>query len=195
VKIHHLSLIVAALSFFNSAFSETNSVETLSSTNVVETTGVGNRTEKKAVKKSKRPARITSSSTYFDRKEGVGIFEGRIHVDDEEYQLHADKAFVFMQGTNELKRIVAIGNVAITNEMRSAYGAKASYYRDSGMVVLYSGTNILAEVREVKKDGDQIVKGSKIKFWINSEQVEVIDADISAPSDGGGGIKSLGVIK
>lgn len=163
-------------------------------TNVVETTGVGKSVVQKA-KKAKRPARITSATTFFDRKEGVGIFEGRIHVDDEEYQLHADKAFVFMNGTNELKRIVAIGNVAITNEMRRAYGGKASYYRDNGMVVLYSDKDRLAEVREVKKEGDQIVRGSKIKFWVNSEQVEVIDADITAPSNGGGGIKSLGIMK
>ncbi len=164
-------------------------------TNTVETTGVGKSAAKSVKKKVKRPARITSASTYFDRKEGVGIFQGHIHVDDEEYQLHADKAFVFMEGTNELKRIVAIGNVAITNEMRRAYGGKASYYRDTGMVVLYSDKDKPAEVREVKKDGDQIVRGSKIKFWINSEQVEVIDADITAPSGGGGGIKSLGVMK
>lgn len=163
-------------------------------TNTVETTGVGKSAVKKA-KKVKRPARITSASTFFDRKEGVGIFEGRIHVDDEEYQLHADKAFVFMEGTNELKRIVAIGNVAITNEMRRAYGGKASYYRDNGMVVLYSDKDRPAEVREIKKDGDQVVRGSKIKFWVDSEQVEVIDADITAPSGGGGGIKSLGVMK
>lgn len=164
-------------------------------TNTVETTGTGRIAEKEKKEKAKRPARITSASTYFDRKEGVGIFEGRIHVDDEEYQLHADKAFVFMNGTNELSRIVAIGNVAITNEMRRAYGGKASYYRDNGMVVLYSDKDRPAEVREVKGEGDQVVRGSKIKFWIDSEQVEVIDADISAPSGNGGGFKSLGVMK
>jgi hypothetical protein len=110
-------------------------------------------------------------------------------VDDEEYQLHAEKAYVFMDGTNELKRIVALGNVAMTNETRRAYGGKAKYYRDSGLVILYARDDAPAEVREEKKDGDQVVKGSKIKFWVNSEQVEVINAEISAPTQGLGGLK------
>ena len=89
----------------------------VSSNTVVEVVGVGASTNQvKKIKKAKRPAKITSASTYYDRKEGVAIFSGRVHVDDEEYQLHAEKAYVFMDGTNELKRIVALGNVAMTNE-------------------------------------------------------------------------------
>ena len=97
-----------------------------------------------------------------------------------------------MEGTNELKRIVAIGGVAMTNESRRAYGAKASYYRDPGMVVLYAGDDAPAEVREVHPDGDRVVRGKKIKFWTGSEQVEVLEAEISSPSRGGlGDIKGL----
>lgn len=162
----------------------------VSSNTVVEVVGVGASTNQvKKIKKAKRPAKITSASTYYDRKEGVAIFSGHVHVDDEEYQLHAEKAYVFMDGTNELKRIVALGNVAMTNETRRAYGGKAKYYRDSGLVILYARDDAPAEVREEKKDGDQVVKGSKIKFWVNSEQVEVINAEISAPTQGLGGLK------
>jgi lipopolysaccharide transport protein LptA len=96
------------------------------------------QTESRA-KKSKRPAKISSRSTYYDRKEGIGVFTGKVHVDDEEYQMHADKVYLFMKGTNELDRIVAVGNVAMTNDTKRAYGAKVSYYRNPGLVVLYSG--------------------------------------------------------
>lgn len=136
------------------------------------------------VKKASRNAKITAATTYYDRKEGFAYFTGKVHVDDERYQLHADKAYVFMDGTNELKRIVAIGNVAVTNENKRAYGDKASYYRNHGMVVLYSGANRAAEVRDENGSGDRVVKGSKIKFWIDSEQVEVLDAAITAPPQG-----------
>ena len=34
--------------------------------------------------KKKRDAKITSRSTYYDRKEGIGVFTGNVHVDDEE---------------------------------------------------------------------------------------------------------------
>ena len=138
------------------------------------------------------PAKITSASTYYDRKEGFAYFSGKVFVDDGRYQLHADRAYVFMEGTNELKRIVAIGNVALTNENRRAYGAKASYYREPGMVVLYAGEDAPAEVREEHPEGPRVVKGKKIKFWIGSEQVEVVEAEISSPTRGGiGDLKSL----
>lgn len=136
--------------------------------------------------KTGRPAKITSANTFYDRKEGVAMFDRTVHVDDESYQLWADKAYVFLSGTNDVKRIVAIGNVAITNEARRAYGTKASYYKDGGMVVLYGDRNRPAEVRDESKADDQTVKGTKIKFWIDSEQVQVIDADIEAPTQGGG---------
>ena len=128
--------------------------------------------------------RITAGSTYYDRKEGFVLFNGNVAVIDPQYQLHADRAFVYMSGTNDLRRIVAIGNVAITNETKRAYGAKASYYRESGMVVLYSGEGVAAEVRDETPDGVQVVRGKKIKFWTGTRQVEVLEAEISAPSTG-----------
>lgn len=131
-----------------------------------------------------RPAHITSATTYYDRKEGVIFFDKNVYVDDEQYQLHADRAYVFISGTNDLRRIVAVGNVSLTNDLRRAYGTKVSYYKEGGMVVLYGNAERPAEVRDETKSEPQVVKGSKIKFWINSEQVEVIDADISAPVSG-----------
>ena len=138
--------------------------------------------------KSNRVAKITAASTYYDSKEGVAYFAGNVCVDDEEYQLHADRAYVFMDrtGTNDLKRIVAIGNVALTNDTKRAYGGKAAYYREAGMVVLYAPTNgcRYCEVRDEKTDPPQSVKGEKIKFWIGSEQIQVEKAVINAPVTG-----------
>ena len=136
--------------------------------------------------------RISSSSTYYDRKEGFIYFNGKVHVADSKYDLHADRAYVFMDGTNELKRIVALGNVALTNESQRAYGAKASYYRNPGMVVLYAGDGAAAEVRDVTPDGDRIVRGNKIKFWTNTRQVEVLEAEITTPAQDAAGGLDLG---
>lgn len=133
---------------------------------------------------SGRPAKITADSTYYDRKDGVVLFDNNVYVDDERYQLHADKAYVFFEGTNDLKRIVAVGGVAMTNEMRRAYGKKVSYYRKDGLVVLYGDNEHPAEVRDESKVQDQSVKGTKIRFWIDREQVEVTGAVITAPTEG-----------
>ena len=128
--------------------------------------------------------RISSDRTYYDRKEGFACFTGKVSVEDPEYQLHADRAFVYMGGTNDLKRIVALGNVAITNGTKRAYGAKATYQRENGVVILRAGEGGPAEVREVDSDGDRVVRGKTIKFWTGSRQVEVLEAEISAPSGG-----------
>jgi len=130
-------------------------------------------------------AKITSDSTYYDRKEGFAYFGGHVYVEDTQYQLHADRAYVFMSASNDLQRIVALGNVAITNGTKRAYGTKASYYRNPGMVVLSAGDGKAAEVRDETGSGNQVVRGRKIKFWTGSEQVEVVDAELTAPSSGG----------
>lgn len=152
--------------------------------NDASTTNVAEQVER-GEKKQRRPVKITSDSTFYDRKSGYAIFSGRVHVDDEQCQVHADKAFVFLSETNDLKRLVAVGNVAVTNEMRRAYGGKALYYKQNGMVVLYAPPGGVAEVRDESKKENQSVRGSKIKFWTKTEQVEVVDAEISAPVSGG----------
>ena len=129
--------------------------------------------------------RITAGSTYYDRKEGFVLFKGNVAVIDPQYQLHADRAFVYTGATNDLRKIVALGHVAITNETKRAYGARASYYRGSGMVVLHSGDGVVAEVLDEMPDGDRVVRGKKIKFWTGTRQVEVVEAEITAPSQGG----------
>ena len=172
-----------------------------------------------------RPAKITSDMTVYNRKEGIASFEGHVHVDDEQYQMHADRVFLFFEtekesgatnglsqaanGTNgvhkaakkdpndmrraagDVRRVVAIGNVAMTNDAHRAYGAKATYSKKNGLVVLYSGDGITAEVRDESKAQPQTVRGKRIRFWIDSEQVEVDEADLTgaAPSGGAASLK------
>ena len=155
-----------------------------------------------------RPAKITSDTTVYNRKEGIASFEGHVHVDDEQYQMHADRVFLFFdvdkdsnstnvvrraKATNDVsraagdvRRVVAIGNVAMTNDAHRAYGAKATYSKKNGLVVLYSGDGITAEVRDESKAQPQIVRGKRIRFWIDSEQVEVDEADLTGAGPSGG---------
>ena len=175
-----------------------------------------------------RPAKITSDTTVYNRKEGIASFEGHVHVDDEQYQMHADRVFLFFdvdkdanstngvrrtkgtndvhraaKGTNDVhkatkdandlhraagdvRRVVAIGHVAMTNDAHRAYGAKATYSKKNGLVILYSGDGITAEVRDESKAQPQIVRGKRIRFWIDSEQVEVDEADLSGAGPSGG---------
>ena len=153
-----------------------------------ETVKVDEKTDAKKKKKDDVPARdaiITADRTDYDRKEGVVLFDRNVHVDDTQYQMHADRLFLFLEGTNDLKRLVAIGHVAITNEDKRAYCARATFNKKLGRVVMYSSDEITAELREEGKKGSD-VKGEKITFWLDSEQVEVENPVITMPGGFGG---------
>ena len=141
--------------------------------------------EKKEKKAPPRDAVITADRTDYDRKEGVVLFDRNVHVDDAQYQMHTDRLFLFLDGTNDLKRLVAIGNVAITNENRRAYCARATFNKKLGRIVMYSSDEITASLSEEGKKGSE-VKGEKITFWIDSEQVEVDNPVITMPGGFGG---------
>ena len=141
--------------------------------------------KKKKAKAPSRDAIITADRTDYDRKEGVVLFDRNVYVNDEQYQMHTDRLFLFLDGTNDLKRLVAIGNVAITNENRRAYCARATFNKKLGRIVMYSSDEITAELREEGKKGSE-VKGEKITFWIDSEQVEVENPVITMPGGFGG---------
>ena len=130
-------------------------------------------------------ARITSDKTYYDRKEGIAVFKGHVYVDDSDYQMHANRAYVFMNASNTLSRIAATGAVALTNGTKRAYGEKVTYHRENGLVVLHGTDGAPAQVMDETPDGVRSVRGRKIRFWINREQVEVLDADLSAPRPSG----------
>ena len=153
----------------------------------------GKRDDKAQKKKPKpkkeltgRDAKITSETMSFDRKEGIIFFDRKVYVDDEQYQMHADRVYVFLSGTNDVKRLVALGNVALTNEFRSATCDKAVYVKAASKVVLYAPENGVATLKDESEKGGTIT-GSRITFWLDSEQVEVQQSDITVP---GGAFKA-----
>ena len=136
---------------------------------------------------SPRSVKITSERTDYDRKQGVIMFDKDVFVDDVEYQMHADQLYVFLDGTNDLKRIVAIGNVAITNDLRVGTCAKATYTKATSKIVMYGdGAETVARLTDNGKRKSE-VEGRKITFWIDSEQVEVEGSTITLDTGALGG--------
>lgn len=135
----------------------------------------------------KRSVKITSDRTDYDRKDGVIMFDRNVFVDDAEYKMHADRLFVFLDGTNDLRRIVALGNVAITNDARVGTCAKATYTKAASKIVMYSdGTNAMARLCDNGKRKSE-VEGRRITFWIDTEQVEVEGSTVTLDAGGIGG--------
>lgn len=134
-----------------------------------------------------RSVKITSERTDYDRREGVIMFDKDVFVDDQDYKMHSDQLYVFLDGTNELKRIVAIGNVSITNETRVGTCAKAAYTKSVGKVVMYGdASGVRARLADYGKRKSE-VEGRKITFWIDSEQVEVEGSTVTLDAGGLGG--------
>ena len=136
---------------------------------------------------SPRSVKITSERTDYDRKQGVIMFDKDVFVDDVEYQMHADQLYVFLDGTNDLKRIVAIGNVAITNDLRVGTCAKATYTKATSKIVMYGdGAETVAKLTDNGKRKSE-VEGRRITFWIDTEQVEVEGSTVTLDAGGIGG--------
>ena len=135
-----------------------------------------------------RNVKVTSDRATYLRKDGVLAFEGHVFVDDGDFQMHADSVSLFLEGTNELKRVVAIGNVAVTNELRSGSCAKATYNKALSKVVLYGDESkgISAKLLDAGKRRSEVC-GKKITFWIDTEQVEVEGSTVTVDAGGLGG--------
>ena len=145
--------------------------------------------EKKGKKKlTGRSAVITADRTDYDRKEGVILFDRNVYVDDEQYQMHAERMFVFLDGTNDLKRLVAIGNVAITNDAKAAGCSRAVYTKAASRIVLYGDDRHPAWLRDAggKKGDASEVRGKRITYWFDSETATVEGATIEMPGIKGG---------
>ena len=149
----------------------------------------GKKKSKKAKKEKKansapartgRDAVITSERTDYDRKEGIILFDRNVYVDDEQYQMHADRLFVFLDGTNDLKRIVAIGNVSITNENRTASCSRAVFSKAASKIVMYGDDTSTAKLSDPSQHGG-MVEGKQITFWLDAEQVEVVGSTVNLP--------------
>ena len=135
-------------------------------------------------------ARITSRTSDFDMKAGVVMFEGDVCVRySEDFVMCADKLYIFLAGTNELSRVVAVGAVSITNENRVGTCAMATYRRQRGEIEMFGeGKESLAKLSD-GRGGARSLEGLRIRFWLGSEQAEVEKPRITA--DGNGGAKLL----
>lgn len=133
----------------------------------------------------RKNARITSRMCDFDRKEGVVLFEGDVVVSyDDDYVMCADTVYVLLSGSNELGRVVAVGNVSITNETRIGTCELATYRRRRGEIEMFGETGkSSARLVDTGKGGGEL-EGSCIRFWLDSEQVEVVNSRISMKEAG-----------
>lgn len=133
---------------------------------------------------------ITSETCSFDREERLVFFDRRVQVAYAgQYTLSADRVFVFLSAENELSRIVALGHVVVKNESRSGSCARAVFRRSVGEIEMFAGEK--DEPAHLQEADGNAVDGRRIKFWLDAEQVEVIDSVLTVKKAGKGDWKQL----
>ena len=121
---------------------------------------------------------ITSERCDFDREHSVVMFEGKALVNySNNYFIGADRLFAFFALSNELDRIIASGDVVISNDTRLGRCESAVFKRRLGEIEMYGGAEgSLARLAEL---GSDEIAGRRIKFWVDSEQVEIGGSELT----------------
>lgn len=123
--------------------------------------------------KGPQDATITAERIDLDRDAGVVMFEDKVHINyAKEYDLCAEQLFVFLENTNELTRVVAIGNVSVTNDTKVGECHMAKFTRKTGQLELYGDGEEKMALLIDGISGNKLY-GGVIRFWLDSEQIEV----------------------
>lgn len=137
------------------------------------------------------PTRITAKRMEYDYKEAVALFDEDVVVTDPKFRMTSEKMIVFFQGTNEMKQLVVIGNVSISNDNRTAVCEKAVYTKATGQIVM-TGNAVLQRVGQGEAGK---VTGDRITIWVDEERIEVYPgATLTLPGgtlDSGKGKKGI----
>ncbi|HAR67137.1 MAG TPA: hypothetical protein DCR55_13125 [Lentisphaeria bacterium] len=92
--------------------------------------------------KTLQDTEVSSDSMDYDIEKRIAMFSGNVRIDDERVQLRADKMKIEFAINDDLKSIVAEGNVQIKQEDNLAKGKQAVYDYQSGIITL-SGEPVL----------------------------------------------------
>lgn len=129
--------------------------------------------------------RIRSVSSDFDRRAGVILFDGAVVAEyGDGYTLCADRAFAFLAASNRLSRVVASGDVVISNGLRVGTCALAAYRKAKGEIEMFGERGGARARLSERGDRASDVEGDRIRFWLDAEQVEVSNSRISTEHEG-----------
>ena len=136
---------------------------------------VGAAPPAKPLKRKSQKTDITSSRMEYDYAESTIVFEENVRVVDEEYTLTADRIIVFLEGTNEVRQIRAIGHVVIVSGDRTGRCPEAVYTRKSGEIDM-SGPN---DTSVQLTNRDDKIWGRKITIWLNDQRMVCVPARLT----------------
>lgn len=140
-------------------------------------------------RRSEGEVTLAAGEATYDRASGVAQFEREVSLDDGSYRIDCDRAWVFLAGTNELRRVVALGNVRFSDGERRAGAPRVQYSKSAALLEMHGDGDRRAWLEESGGNRWRL-EGAKIVYHTDTEQVEVVDSAITAESSGlSGGLK------
>lgn len=114
----------------------------------------------------KKPIIITSETLIADNKNNTAIFEGTVVAQTSDITMSSDKMTVYYDNSDsKVSKIHAFGNVKVLNKARVLFSDEAVYL-DNEDKIIFSGNPKAVE-------GDNVITGEKIIFFINDERAVV----------------------
>jgi lipopolysaccharide export system protein LptA len=112
---------------------------------------------------SRDPIDINSDSVEMNQKENTVIFVGNVVAKQKDSTLYTNKLIIFNDpNTKKLKEIRAVGNVKVVQLDRRATSQKATFFQEENKVV-FEGEVVIWE-------GENIVRGERVTYYINEER-------------------------
>ena len=88
--------------------------------------------------------------------------ELKIHYKDEPGAQNKKKSKTHFETGNMMERITAVGNVTSTQGERTVTGDEATYYHESGQVIITGNV--------VMREGNNVIKGCKATIYLNENR-------------------------
>ncbi len=114
--------------------------------------------------KTTKTIRVTSDTMEAERKKRLVIFRGDV-VAEEDYTVCSDELYVYYDDAEEIKEIVAKGNVRVVQEGKRAKGDRAVFNRLDRTLVITG--------HAAAKQCSDIVRGERITFYLDSDNIRV----------------------
>ncbi len=108
---------------------------------------------------------IKSDSLKYLGAENKSVFKGNVVVERDNMTIHADNMTVFFSEEREVNRILADGNVKITDE---------DMYSMSDKAEMFMQENVIKLIRNVKIwQGENYLEGDEVIIYNNEDRMEV----------------------
>jgi lipopolysaccharide transport protein LptA len=118
---------------------------------------------------------VSSSQQRIDYTNRILFYKGKVKATWEDLLLLSDEMEVYLTKENDLKEVVAKGNVSITqgNKKRKATGQMATYTGEDNKLIIQGDAHYHDEV------GNDLL-AEKITIWIGIEKLEAEGAPVQA---------------